>query len=101
MRVDQNGSVVALLAPKDFNAGLVKVTGNDDARTAAAAILSLRHCNQIRPTAVDTKDIAVTKSENGWTCQYTGKIPFRGSVIFNAEGQCTAITKGYSGPLPP
>lgn len=101
VRIDEKGRVVPLLKPKDYDGGLMKVAGDEDARTAAAAILSLHGCDHVAQTVVDPKDIAVTKSDKGWSCLYKGKSPFRGTVAFDAEGKCTAVSKSYSGPYPP
>lgn len=101
VRIDEKGRVVLLLKPKDYDGGLMKVVGDEDARTASAAILSLHGCDHVAPTAVDPKDLAVTKSDKGWSCSYKGKGPFRGTVAFDAEGKCTAVSKSYAGPYPP
>jgi hypothetical protein len=100
VRVDEAGKVVPLAKAEDFNAGLMKVAGDDDARTAAAAILSLWGEDMVGPGAVAPKDIKVTRSDKGWSCVVQHKT-FQGTVTFNADGQCTAVSKTYTGPLPP
>lgn len=101
VRIDEKGRVVPLLKPQDYDGGLSKVAGDEDARTAAAAILSLHGCNHVARAAVDSKDVAVKKTDKGWSCSYRGKGPFRGTVTFDAEGKCTATSKSYAGPYPP
>lgn len=101
VRVDRTGRVIPLRTPADYNGGLRKVASEDDARTAAAAILSLYGCDQVAPAAVDPKEIVVTRSDKGWSCQSKDSGLFRGTVSFDKEGHCTSISKVYSGPLPP
>jgi hypothetical protein len=99
-RIDEKGQVIPLQSAQDYNSGLMKITGDDNARTAAAAILSLQRCNHVAPAAVDPGDVAVTRSDKGWSCQVNGKT-FRGTVTFDADGKCTAVSKSYAGPLRP
>ena len=101
VRIDAKGQIVPLRLPQDYNGGLMKVASDEDARTAAAAILSLRECAHVAPVAVDPKNIAVTQSNKGWSCEAKGKGFFRGTVTFDAAGQCTAVSKFYAGPFPP
>ena len=100
-RVDEDGKVVPLVQAADFNAGLMKVAGDDDARTAAAAILSLYGQDRVGPGAVDPKEVLVTRGDKGWSCQVQRPNAFQGAVTFDADGQCTAVSKTYTGPLPP
>jgi hypothetical protein len=93
--------VVPFKEPADFNQGLMKVAGDDDAATAAAAILSLYGSDRVGPGAVAAKDVKVTKNDKGWSCQVQKLNAFQGTVSFNAEGKCTSVSKLYAGPLPP
>lgn len=101
VRVDDKGRVAPLLKPEDYDGGLMKVAGDEDARTAAATILSLLGCDHVAPAAVESKDVAVTRTDKGWSCQSNGKGSFQGTVIFDADGKCTAVAKSYFGPYPP
>jgi hypothetical protein len=100
VRVDDDGKVIPLTKADDFNAGLMKVAGDDDARTAAAAVLSMWGEDRVGPGAVDPKDVMVTRSDKGWSCVVQRQNAFQGAVTFNADGQCTAVSKTYMGPLP-
>jgi hypothetical protein len=100
-RVDEDGKVVPLAKPDDFNDGLMKVASDDDARTAAAAVLSLWGEDRVGPGAVDPKDVMVTKTDKGWSCMVQRRNAFQGMVTFDADGQCTAVSKTYTGPFPP
>jgi hypothetical protein len=101
VRVDGTGQVMPLRNPPDYNGGLIKVTSEDDARTAAAAILSLQRCDHVTPAAVDARDIVVTRADKGWSCECECKGFFQGTVSFDRDSKCTGISKAYAGPLPP
>lgn len=101
--IDDDGKVAPLSKPEDFSAGLMPVKGEADAKTAAAAILSVANVEQVAPTAVSAKEVNVTKGEKGWTCTVSKKMAFDGSVTFDADGKCTKVEKrmNYIMPLPP
>jgi hypothetical protein len=101
VRIDAKGQVVPVKQPQDYNDGLMKVASDADARTAAAAILSLHQCAHVAPAAVDPRIIVVAKSEKGWSCRANGKGRFRGTVTLDAAGKCTGVSKSYAGPYPP
>ena len=98
--VDEEGNVVPLLKPADFDGGLMKVRSGEDARTAAAAILSLFGSGQNGPGAVEAREVSVTKGKEGWECEVHRKDAFQGRVAFDASGKCVAVSKAYAGPLP-
>jgi hypothetical protein len=100
VRVDEEGKVIPLAKPEDFNTGLMKVAGDDDARTAAAAILSLWGQDRVGPGVVDPKDVTVTRTDKGWSCVVQRRNAFQGTVTFDTDGQCTAVSKTYTGPQP-
>ena len=100
VRVDDKGRVAPLLKPQDFNAGLMKVAGDEDARTAAAAILSLLGSGQNGPAVVEANEVGVTKGDKGWSCRVDRKEAFEGTVTFDADGRCRGVSKVYTGPLP-
>jgi hypothetical protein len=95
-----DGTIKELRQPRDFNQGLMKVQSDDDAKAAAAAILSLYGADRVGPGPVAASDVTATKTDKGWTCQVKGRF-FQGSVTLDANGQCTAVSKIYTGPLPP
>jgi len=65
VRVDEKGQVMPLVKPQDYNVGLMKIAGDEDARTAAAAILSLHRCDHVAPAAVDPKDVRRHQERQG------------------------------------
>jgi hypothetical protein len=95
--------VVAMSKPEDFNTGLMAITGADDARVAAAAILSMIDAGHVPPGPVDARDIQVASSDKGWTCTFSRPMRFDGKVTFNGEGKCIAVAKrpNFIPPLPP
>lgn len=101
VRVDEKRQVAPLGKPESYNAGLMKVASDDDARTAAAAILSLHASDRNAPGVVEAKEVTVKKSDKGWVCEVDRPSAFRGTVTFDAEGQCRSVSKVYTGPVPP
>ena len=99
-RVDDQDRVVPLLRAADFNTGLMKVADEQDARTAAAAILSLYGHDQVPPGEVSPREVTVTRTDKGWSCQVQRRNAYQGDVTLDANGKCTAVSKVYAGPLP-
>jgi hypothetical protein len=90
-----DGKVTALTKPADFNTGLLPIKTDEDARTAAAAIMSLQPAGEIGPQRVEPKNVKVMK-DKGWTCtcRLGGGILGGGEarVTFDDEGRCTSVT---------
>jgi len=88
---------------QDFNLGLMPVKTDDDARIAAAAILSLMGDDQVHPGAISAREVSVTRNQSGWTCLVTRSRAFDGKVIFDSSGRCMSATKNlnYIPPMPP
>jgi hypothetical protein len=88
---------------QDFNLGLMPVKTDDDARIAAAAILSLMGDDQVHPGAIGAREVSVTRTQSGWTCLVTRSRAFDGKVIFDSSGRCMSATKNlnYIPPMPP
>lgn len=99
--IDKEGGVHVVQKPADFNAGLMPVASEEDAKTAAAAILSLSGQGQTGPGAVGAKEVSVKKEDAGWMCTVSRKLAFQGEVRFDAKGRCTAVSKTFTGPVPP
>jgi hypothetical protein len=95
-----NGKVTALKTPEDFNAGLMPIKTDDDARIAAAAILSLPDGGLLPPGRVEAKEVAVGKGDKGWTCTVNRPQGIRGFVNFDSNGKCVAVTKQANLVLP-
>ena len=100
MRVDEQGRMTPIYKAEDYNQGLMQVTTDDDARICAAALLSLYCSDIVRPEIVTAKEVAVTRSEKGWSCSVVRENAFRGEVVFDKDGKCVSMTKVYAGPLP-
>lgn len=102
--IDESGHVHAFRAPADFNAGLRPVKSDEDARTAAAAILTLMGTEQVSPGVIGVQEVSVTKSGAGWSCR-VAQHPrgVQGTVTFDPAGRCTSASKSlnYSRPFPP
>jgi hypothetical protein len=98
--IDGADALKELREANDFNQGLMKVKSDEDARTAAAAILSLYGSGRVGPGPVAAKDLTGAASDKGWSWQVRTRF-FHGSVTLDANGQCTAVSKVYTGPLPP
>lgn len=101
VRVDEKRQVAPLGKPESYNAGLMKVASDDDAQTATAAILTLHATDWNAPGVVEAKEVTVKKSDKGWLCEVNRRSGFRGTVAFDAEGNCRSVSKDYTGSLPP
>jgi hypothetical protein len=101
VNVGEKDTIAPLKAPADYNRGLMAVKTDEDAQVAAAAILSLHGSDRVGPGAVSAKEVTVTRSEKGLTCRVTRNNNFAGTVTFDANGRCTAVSKTFIGPLPP
>jgi hypothetical protein len=94
----KDGKVTSLSKPADFNTGLMPIKTDDDARTAAAAIMSLSPAGELGFLRVEAKNVKVTRDKDkGWTCtsQVGPPTPIFGGearVTFNEEGRCTSVT---------
>lgn len=100
--IDDKGTIAALGKPGAYNAGLMKVANNDDARSAAAAILAIHPSEGLGVVgAVRAAELTVTETEKGWTCQATKPMQYHVEVVFDASGKCTQITKRSTLPPPP
>jgi hypothetical protein len=95
-----NGKVTALKGPKDYNVGLMPIKKDDDARIAAAAILSLPDAGIVPPGRVEAREITVGKNDKGWICVVNRPNGFTGHVRFDVNGKCVAIHKQANFVLP-
>jgi hypothetical protein len=98
--VDEGGKITPLQKPADFNTGLMKVAGEGDVKTAAAAVLSLYGSGRVGPGPVTADKVTVTSDGKGWSARATAMRLFQGTVNFDGDGKCTAVSKMYIGPLP-
>jgi len=100
VRIDEQESVASLYAAEDYNQGLMRVTTDEDARIAAAALLSVYCAERVGPGIVSAKEVTVTRTENGWSCSVFRENAFRGAVDFDKDGKLVSMTKVYAGPMP-
>lgn len=100
--IDSKQHAETFRTAEDFNLGLMPVKTDDDARIAAAAILSLMGDDQVHPGAISAREVSVTRTQSGWTCLVTRSRAFDGKVIFDSSGRCTSATKNlnYIPPMP-
>lgn len=101
MRIDAAGKVVPLVKVADYNTGLMAVKNEDDARVAAAAVLSLYGSDRVPPGVVQPKEVKVSRAEKGWQATVERVNQFQATVDFNEKGHVVMLNKSYSGPVPP
>lgn len=101
--IDNKQHAATFRTAQDFNLGLMPVKTDEDARIAAAAILSLIGNNQVYPAVITAQEVSVTRTESGWTCLVRRTRDFDGKVILDSSGHCTSATKNlnYAPPVPP
>lgn len=102
--IDERGLIHAFRTPEDFNAGLRPIKSDEDARIAAAAILSLIGSEQVSPGVIPAREVGVTKNGAGWACLLAQKPRgIQGFVTFDLNGRCTSASKSlnYAPPVPP
>jgi hypothetical protein len=100
IRMDEQGSITPLHEEEDYNLGMMRVTTDEDAKICAAAILSLYSSDRVGPGIVAAKEVAVTRSEKGWSCSVLRENEFQGTVLFDKDGKCVSVTKIYTGSMP-
>lgn len=101
--IDWRGEVRPYREPDDFNIWLAPITTEQDARVAAAAILSLIVDENVAPGVIPAKEITVTATSAGWVAHVAQLRGVNGKVEFDQRGRCVAISKrlSYSPPVPP
>ena len=101
--IDQASNVAPFQQANDFNAGLMPVKNDADAKVAAAAILSLIGNDQVHPEVIAASEVSVTTTNSGWTCKVRRVHGFDGTVEFDANGKCVSAKKvlNYVPPTPP
>jgi len=101
--IDNEQSAVTFQTAPDFNVGLMPVKTDDDARIAAAAILSLIGNDRVHPAVISAREVSVTGTRFGWSCRVKQAKGIDGTVVFVASGRCTSASKNlnYVPPVPP
>ena len=100
VKMDEQGKMAPLYGAEDYNLGMMRVTTDEDAKICAAAILSLYGSDHVGPEIVAAREVAVTRSEMGWSCTVSREKAFQGEVVFDRDGKCVSMTKTYMGSLP-
>jgi hypothetical protein len=100
IKIDEQGKITPLYEAENYNPGMMRVTTDEDAKICAAAILSLYGSDRVGPEIVAAKEVAVTRSEKGWSCSVLRENAFRGEVLFDRDGKCVSMMKAYVGSLP-
>jgi hypothetical protein len=100
VKIDEQGKTTPLYGAEDYNLGMMRVTTDEEARICAAAILSLYGSDRVGPEIVAAKEVAVTRSELGWSCKVLRENAFQGEVIFDKDGKCVSMMKTHVGSLP-
>ena len=101
IKIDEQGKITPLHEEEDYNQGMMRVTTDEDAKICAAAILSMYSSDpRVGPGIVTAKEVAVTKTEKGWSCSVIRENAFQGTVLFDSDGKIVSATKTYMGPLP-
>jgi hypothetical protein len=98
VQIDGKDELRLVQKPGDYNQGLLAIRNADDAKTAAAAIMSLM-LGPMGPREVSPDDVEVAAAGQGWRAT-AGKRPGRWKVEFDGKGQCTAASYKHLGPLP-
>jgi hypothetical protein len=99
--IDAEGKITPLHDEEDYNPGMMRVTTDEDAKTCAAAILSMYSSDpRVGPGIITAKEVTVTKSGSGWSCSVHRENAFQGAVVFDSDGKVVSATKTYLGPLP-
>jgi hypothetical protein len=102
--IEDGGGADTYRTAEDFNVGLMPISSDEDARVAAAAILSLIGNDQVYPLVINAKEVSVTQTRTGWTCRVNQQPKgIDGTVVFDASGRCVSATKNlnYRPPVPP
>jgi hypothetical protein len=94
--IDNKGHAATFRTAQDFNVGLMPVKTDEDARIAAAAILSLIGNDNVSPSVISSREVTVERTNAGWTCLVSRPRGFDGKVTFDPAGQCTSATKNLN-----
>lgn len=98
VQIDGEGTTRLLENPADYNQGLLGIASAGDAKTAAAAIMSLM-LGPMGPQDVAAESVEVVAADGGWGATAV-KPQGRWEVSFDGQGQCTAASYKHTAPLP-
>lgn len=98
LRIDSDNNISIVEKTADYNVGLMKISSEKDAKTAAAAIMSLTVA-PFGPVPVKASDVVVVQKDHDWNCKVK-KRQGQWKVSFDKAGKCTAATYRHLGPLP-
>lgn len=88
-----------LRQPEDYNLGLRPIQSDEDARFAAAAILSTLDGFYFGPSPILSSEVQIQKTPEGWSCRLRTQTK-EGKVVFNNAGKCISFSMIYRGPFP-
>jgi hypothetical protein len=100
--IDRDGIRPLTNKVEDLSRGLIAVKSDDDAKTVAAAVLSIipESGHSFGPSTLSADTVQVKKTEKGWTCE--GRKQFvSGHAEFDADGKLKTATRSSMVPLPP
>jgi hypothetical protein len=101
MRVGREGRVTEVSGAGATNEGLMRISGGEDAKVAAAAVMSLSF-GPFGPVLVSSGDVRVAPQNGGWYCLATPGAAGRRKThaleaVFDANGRCTSVSHRYTG----
>jgi len=99
VEISEGEKITPLHSAESFNTGLMKIQSEGDVKTAAAAILSLYGAFRVGPGPVKADAVKVTRAGKGWSAGVKAYY-FQGTVRFDAAGNCTGVSKFFTGPFP-
>ncbi|HEX2573845.1 MAG TPA: hypothetical protein VH877_30130 [Polyangia bacterium] len=100
--VDARGRVATVETPRDFNVGLMAVRSDEDARVAAAAIMTLRGLGYlIGPIRIAASDVTVQRTDDGGWSASMERAWLGSQVEFDAAGRCKELPAVPPPPTPP
>jgi hypothetical protein len=92
--IDEQGRITPYHKAEDYNLGLMKITTDEDAKIAAAAILSLYGSDRVGPGSVAAKEVTLTRGEKGWSCSVLPAERLPGHGRFRCRRQMHPCNEG-------
>lgn len=100
VRFGSEGKLVELSKPADYSPGLAPIISEQDARFAAAAILSTMDGYYFGPSPLSNSLVKVESNPDGWTCRLRTRTQ-AGKIAFDRAGACISVSMRYVGSFPP
>lgn len=100
--VEARGGVVPVETHRDYNRGLMPVRSDEEARVAAAAIMTIRGVGYlIGPIRIAASDVTVQRRGGGGWSTSMGRAWLGYQVEFDASGRCEELPTVPPPPTPP